>query len=265
MWDKVVTLYENYIGTGMIAGLFLVALIYLFFSEKNKTTRIVFLYMPVIVLVLYFCPFFATVVYAFADEEIYYRLLWLVPIVPVLAYAAIKLIISIQGKKRIVVGVAVVGMIMVSGKLVYTSPYFSVAQNPYHVPEAVVQICDEIEEEGAFVMAAFPMEFIQYVRQYSGNVRMPYGRDVLVERWKAKDELYDLMNENVLRVAEIAEVSKAKGVHYLVFSAAKQLDGDFLDYGFKLIGEFEGYLVYQDVEMYETYMYYVRMHYDIPE
>ena len=51
MWNSIIGLYENYIGTGMIAGLLLVAMIYLLVTEKNKATRIVFLYMPLMVLV----------------------------------------------------------------------------------------------------------------------------------------------------------------------------------------------------------------------
>lgn len=59
MWSFVVTQYKGYIGTGMIAGLFLVALIWLFASEKNKNVRIIFIYTPAVVLLLFFCPFFA--------------------------------------------------------------------------------------------------------------------------------------------------------------------------------------------------------------
>ena len=139
MWNEIVTLYENYIGTGMISGLFLAALIYLFVTEKNKAARTVFLYMPVVTLAFYFCPFFAALIYALTGEEIYYRLLWLVPVVPVLAYAAVKIISEAGEKKRLPAGIAIAGIFMVSGSLVYQSPYFKQAQNAYHVPQAVVE------------------------------------------------------------------------------------------------------------------------------
>ena len=112
MWNWVIAQYKGYIGTGMIAGLFLVVLVWLFVSEKNRNTRIVFIYMPAVVLLLFFCPFFAKIVNLFTGEEIYYRILWLVPVVPVLAYAAVRLMLQCAGKKRLIVGAALGGIIM---------------------------------------------------------------------------------------------------------------------------------------------------------
>ena len=70
-------------------------------------------------------------------------------------------------------------VLMISGKLVYSSPLFSRAENTYHIPQVVVDICDAIEVEGREVMAAFPDEFLLYVRQYSPVICMPYGRESL--------------------------------------------------------------------------------------
>lgn len=249
MLEKVLSLYEGYIGTGMIAGLFLVAVIYLFVVEKNKNTRIVFLYMPVIVLLLYFCPLFATVVYSFVGEEIYYRLLWLVPTVPVLAYAAVKVIMGLNGKKRAAAGLAIGGIILLSGSLVYRSPYFSKAQNAYHVPDAVVKICDAIEVEGREVKGAFPQELLQYVRQYSPYVHMPYGREITIERWNFEDELYDLLAQETLETERIAEQARLRGCHYIVFHEHKKLTEAFEKYDYELFDKIEGYFIYVDTTL----------------
>lgn len=249
MWDKVLTLYENYIGTGMIAGLFLVAVIYLFAAEKNKNTRIIFLYMPVMVLALYFCPFFAAAVYSFVGEEIYYRLLWLVPVVPVLAYAAVRLIMTCTGKKRIAAGAAIGGIILLSGSLVYESPYFGKAQNTYHVPDTVVEICEAVEVEGREVKAVFPAEFLQYVRQYSPYVHMPYGREILIARWNFYDELYALMEAEVLDAEQIAEKARERGCHYVIFSATRERSGSFEAYGYELFDTIDGYVIYVDTTL----------------
>lgn len=251
MWSKVLNLYEGYIGTGMIAGLFLVAVIYLFVTEKNKNTRILFLYMPVIVLGLYFCPIFAAVVYSFVGEEIYYRLLWLVPTVPVLAYAAVKITMGCNGKKRLVAGASIGAILLLSGSLVYQSPYFSKAENAYHVPETVVKICDAIEVEGREVRAAFPMEFLQYVRQYSPYVCMPYGREMVIERWNFNDALFDLLGEDTLNVEQVVEKARERQCHYVIFSVEKELDGRFEDYDYELFDEIDGYVIYTDTTLYK--------------
>lgn len=249
MWSWVLTQYKGYIGTGMIAGLFLAALIWLFVSEKNKNTRMVFIYVPVVVLLLFFCPLFAKIVRAFTGEEIYYRILWLVPVVPVLAYAAIKLMLQCTGKKRIAVGAALGGIIILSGSLVYESPYFSKAENGYHVPEAAVKICDAIEVEGEWVRAAFPEELIPFVRQYSPWINMPYGREMLISRWSVwgfQSELYDLLKEETLDVERIAELAREQNCDYVVFAEGKMLSGSFEEYGFELFDVLGGYAVYAD-------------------
>ncbi|HKM34578.1 MAG TPA: hypothetical protein VJY54_07530 [Lachnospiraceae bacterium] len=251
MWNKVLTLYEGYIGMGMIAGLFLVAVIYLYVAEKNKTTRIIFLYIPIMILILYFCPFFAAVIYKLAGEEIYYRLLWLVPIVPVLAYTAVKIISGCEGRKRIWTGLAMSGMVILSGSLVYQSPYFSKAQNVYHVPQTVVEICDEIKMENQWVMAVFPSEFIQYVRQYEPMICMPYGREMLVERWNFEEEFFDLMEAETLDAGKIAEKAKEWRCLYIIVPVSKQQTGNFLDFEYEQYDEINGYYVYRDMGLYQ--------------
>lgn len=249
MWSWVIAQYKGYIGTGMIAGLFLVALVWLFVSEKNRNTRIVFVYMPVVVLFLFFCPLFAKIVNLFTGEEIYYRILWLIPVVPVLAYAAVRLMLQCAGKKRLVVGAALGGIIILSGSLVYESPYFSKAENRYHVPEAAVKICDAIEVEGEWVNAAFPEELIPFVRQYSPWINMPYGREMLISRWSVwgfQSELYDLLKQESLDVKRITELAREQGCDYVVFADGKKLSESFESCGFELFGVIGGYAVYAD-------------------
>ena len=249
MWNEILTLYEGYIGTGMISGLFLTAVIYLFVAEKNKNIRIVFLYVPVVMLVLYFCPLFAMLVHVFTGEEIYYRLLWLVPVVPVLSYTAIKIIVEAGGKKKIPVGIAIAGIFMISGKLVYQSPYFSGAENVYHVPDTVVEICDRIQAEDTLVKAVFPKEFLQYVRQYNAKIWMPYGREILVERWGFRYDLYDLLEAEEVDVAAVVPIARQQGCQYLILSEKKKLQGSFLDYDYQLLTVIDGYCVYWDSEL----------------
>ena len=250
MWSEILALYEGYIGTGMISGLFLVALIYLFVAEKNKNIRIVFLYMPLVLLVLYFCPVFAAVVHLFTGEEIYYRLLWLVPVVPVLAYAAVKIIAEASGKKKIPAGIAMAGIFLISGRLVYQSPFFTKAENRYHVPQTVVEICDTIQSGDELVKAVFPKEFLQYVRQYNAYIWMPYGREILVERWGFQYDLYDLLEAEVLEVDKIVSEAHAQGCQYIIISEEKKLNGSFPEHGYELLDVIDGYCIYWDSELF---------------
>ena len=63
MWNDVVVLFREYMGTGLIVIWYLLSLVYLFVKEKRKPLRVLFLYVPVILLLLYFNPLLAQIVY----------------------------------------------------------------------------------------------------------------------------------------------------------------------------------------------------------
>ncbi len=248
MWNKIITLYAGFCGKGMIVALFFLALIYLFFKEKNKNNRMMFVYMPIVILILYFCPAVAAVVYALVSEDLYWRFLWLLPMTPVIAYAAVKVISSLQGKKQVFAGVCLGGMIIASGSLIYNSSTASPAKNYYHVPESVIAVCDLIEPEEGKVKAAFPWEMFQYVRQYSASIEMPYGREYILLSWARRSDLFLALAEGTLNPELIAELARKEGCEYLVFSAGKVIDGEFEDFGFEQVGSTHGYVIYQDAK-----------------
>ena len=72
-------LFQEYMGTGLIVLWFLVSLLYLWLTEKRKYIRVMFLYVPLVLLLVFFNPLVAKIVSQMADGEIYYRILWLLP------------------------------------------------------------------------------------------------------------------------------------------------------------------------------------------
>jgi hypothetical protein len=152
----------------------------------------------------------------------------------------------LKGAKQYVFVLLSFVLIVFSGRLVYFNPLFEKAENPYHVPQEVVDICDMIEVEGREVVAAFPREFILYVRQYSATVCMPYGRDV----FSYYDPFYSMMNEAVIEVEELAELAKQAGCHYIVLSEENELDGNLEDFSYEVFGRVDKYVIYRDVDIY---------------
>ena len=235
--------FHNYMGTGLITIWFLLAVLYLFLCEKRKPRRILFVYMPVIVLLLFFNPLFETLFYSLVGEEIYFRLCWLLPIIVVIAYSVV--VISEQLKGKTVVGFVVVALALAacSGKLVYSSSLYSRAENIYHVPDSVVHICDGIVVPGREVMAVFPEEMLLYVRQYSPMVCMPYGREVLMG---AANELYWAMEADTVDLEVLVPRARRDGCHYVVMRQEQKLVGEPTAYGWELFLETDGYVVYRD-------------------
>lgn len=246
MWSNVVTLFREYMGTGLIVILFLAALVYLFLKEKRKPMRIIFVYVPILLLLLFFNPLFAALVYDVAGDEIYYRILWLLPMTVVIAFTVVDIWGELQGRKKTVFALAAAGIVMVSGSFIYSNSFFSKAENLYHVPQSVVDICDVIEVEGREVKAVFPKELLQYVRQYSPVVCMPYGREVLVSRWSQGHELFDLMEQEEINAEELAAMCREYMTVYIVLPEDQKLGGRLEDYEFEWFAQMHGYVIYKD-------------------
>lgn len=248
MWSIAKEYFGAYMGTGLIVIWYLAATIYLAFTEKRKQFRIMFVYMPLMVLVIYFNPLVTWFVSEYIDYEIYYRILWLLPITVVIAFATVEIYGKLQEKKRALFAVVTAGLIMVSGSFVYNDGFFRKAENMYHIPQVVVDICDAIEVEGREVMAVFPREMLQYVRQYSPVVCMPYGRDVTVERWDLteENELYQVMESEEIDAGQLAELAREAWCVYIILPEDKVVKGNLNSCDFEIFGRVDGYIIYKD-------------------
>ena len=239
--------FQKYSGTGMLVSWFLVAWVYLLLQEKQKPRRILFVYMPASILLLFFNPLFYGIFVNYTEEAIYFRFLWILPVTTVIAYATISVCNQLKGRKKLVFGWITVVLILLSGKLVYRNPLFEKAENLYHVPWEVVEICDSIEVEGREVKAAFPREFLLYVRQYSSAVCMPYGREV----FDFGNEFFLLLEKDVIDVEKMAEMSKKTMCHYIILHKDKELVGNPESFEYEIFGQVGDYIIYCDTSIYK--------------
>ena len=88
MWSDVMELFRNYMGTGMIVIWYLISLIYLWINEKRMHVRILFLYVPIALLLVYFNPLSVKLVHGVVGSDIYWRILWLLPVSATIACAS---------------------------------------------------------------------------------------------------------------------------------------------------------------------------------
>lgn len=241
--ESVFQTFYNYMGTGLIVIWFLLAVIYLFLCEKRKPRRILFVYMPIMVLLCFFNPLFAKLFYSLVGEEIYFRICWLLPIIVVIAYSIVTISERLKGKTSVCFLAVSLALAAFSGKLVYSSSLYSRAENIYHVPDSVVHICDSIVVPGREVRAAFPTEMLLYVRQYSPVVCMPYGREVMMGDIS---DLYLAMESDPVELALLLPQTRERECHYIVLRQTQELVGEPSAYGLDLFLETDGYVVYRD-------------------
>lgn len=244
-------MFRDLMGTGLIVIWYLLSLVYLLVLEKRQELRIILIYVPVILLFLYFNPLFAQVIYSVVGDEIYYRILWLLPITVVIAYVCVSIYGQLSGIRKELFALVAVGLIVISGNFIYNSPLFHKAENLYHVPDSVIEICDAIQVPRREVLAVFPSELLQFVRQYSPTTCMPYGREATVERWVGYnnyEELYEEMEKpQEVDLELLAPLVRAAGCHYVVLPKSKKIIGDIAGWEWELFFETEEYAVYRDL------------------
>lgn len=252
MWGiflESVVIFQNYMGfheNGYLTGIYLFVLLYLWLAEKDRHRRAIFVYAPTLLLVMFFCPLFRKVfVRLLEDSETYYRLLWLLQMSIVSAYGMIRLC----GRHRRI-GLAVMcAMIAACGNYVYDSEYITKAENAYHLPQEAIDIVDLIESGEGRITVLVPADLIYYVRQYSTNIELPYGREMLIARWDYHHAMYEAMEKaEVIEAASFVELAREYPCAYIVLKEDREIDEPLTQYGFALYGQVGEYLIYQDTQ-----------------
>ena len=133
----------------------------------------------------------------------------------------------------------------------YDSPYLAKAQNRYHIPNSVIAICNEImpAEEEERVWAVFPQELIYYVRQYTSEVQMPYGREMLEASWEWNWDthpIYKIMREDTIDLDALSPLLTEYNCQYLILNKSVPYTGDPQKNGLTKIADIEAYELYRN-------------------
>ncbi|MCD8068673.1 MAG: hypothetical protein LUE87_07270 [Lachnospiraceae bacterium] len=245
-----VAVWQKISGSGALCAIYLVAVIFLFLHKKRKSLRILFVYFPLLALILLLCPAVYEAIANVTGTEVYFRFFWMLPMTATIAYAAGKLYEAVQGKYRLFAGAVILAVIILAGDYIYDNgDVFAAAENEYHIPQAVVDICDEIHREGKEVVAVFPSELLIYVRQYDCTIYMPYGRDVMLMS-EIEHPLYDLMEKTGTPSARlICELAAEDGCAYIVISENKEVWGSLEQCGYVYTQTIDGYALYFNEDM----------------
>lgn len=246
--ETAILLFKQYSGQGMIVTLFLLALGYLWFEEKEKEHRRLLLGLPVCILLMFFCPLVVIFLEKLSEEDVFWRMLWSIPMLIIIAYTAVLIVRKTEGIKRYLAIAFCVAIIVISGDYLYNNQGFLVAENPEHMPADVIEICDELIVEGREVRACFPSEMLMYVTQYTAFVQMPYGREMFLRpngtvMWNA---LYDIMESEEINATELAKELRIQNCHFVVLRKTANLSGNLEKEKWKKYYESKEYVVYLD-------------------
>lgn len=246
-WNTAVTWCQMFSGDGMYQLLYLIALIFLLGNQNiEKKWKTLFWWYTIVALFLYFCPLTAAIMMKVMGSDVYWRVLWILPIPELLAFCAASAADQKKkGKTAAMVGLLVL-VFMLGGKNLYQNGAYTKRANLQKVMAETIQIADYLEEqkkEGEELRVSMPDELICEIRQYDANIYLPYGRRI--NEYPQKQELWDEMNCEIIRPWRLHRALEKFGCGYVVLHSVAEQKEQMEDRGFRYLNKIGGYEIYK--------------------
>lgn len=238
--------FHNYSDSSCLMALALIALLYLWLTEEDRSLRCGLIYLSVAMFTIFFIPIYGYVVmHLVLEQAVYYRMLWYVPVSVLIAYAVIRVVIRAKSvRRRVVTVLASLFIVVACGSCVFTDGTYVKAENKYHLPQYVIDVADVLHRDSTRVNATLPPEFVQFIRQYDTQINLVYGRDSLVQGWGNDDTLYDLMVAPTYDIQSIQYYTRKWGGLSIVLDSRRPYSRPMEDFHFTCVATVENYEVY---------------------
>ncbi len=240
---------KNFTGLKVLFAFTVLAWFYLFFREKNKTLRAIFVTVPFVVIVVFICPLTMWLFEKVGlDTDTYYRMLWIIPMGMITVYAAVRLCQRTLWTRvaGLIAGALVIAL---SGVYVYSSPIFFETENMYGLPQQTIDVVDYIRsiDEHDIITVCPSANLITTIRQYDSLIRMPYGRDMFNPSLNYYHPVYEVFEQTPkLNFKNLLKVSRDFEVEYFIVHATRLLDDDPVEAGLEYVGTVQDHNIYKD-------------------
>lgn len=248
-WASVSEIYTKFFGQSYLFIIYAICLIYIliFCPGYRKTLGFGSAAMAAVLL----NPISVSVLSDKFSGDTYWRTLWLLPIIPVLAVAFTDIIRRMKNKAlKIAAGILCVLILIINGQCVYNKNVFIKEENSYKLPQAAVDISDyllSIEDEPRAIV---PRSLFCYIRQYTTKIRLMYGRDAdgYVSAELTSDNariVHEQLMSGQPDVELVAEIAQDEDYHFIVFPQESVIDQGILEsYHYEQTAEIDGYYIY---------------------
>lgn len=234
--------FTEYKGSGMYLALFFVSLIYIFLKEDKKNIKTFLGYYSIAMLFVILNPLFNKCVNRFININVYWRTFWLLPIGFVISYSAVKIIQERRQKtEKYILLFAIICIIIISGKLVYSKDNFTDENNWYKLPEEAVTVSYIIGQDNEeFKKVMLPSTLVPYIRQIDANIRLAYGRQPIAYNHHP--------GLDALNCGDVEYVCKDSDCNYIIFKRETVLTISPEYYGYKMFSQTENYDIYKKIK-----------------
>lgn len=244
--------YNEFQGGGAQMTLFWVSALLLLALPKFRGSKMIesLLKYTLLFVIVFLCPVSAGIIMKYCiGESVYWRMLWLLPEVIVIAYFLTKLVMEQAGIRRWVL-LALCGVLIAStgtGFFKYIKPTRVGGINK--LPNETIAVCEALQADKATrgekeIRVIVPDGLVCSIRQYDATIKMPYGRAVL--KGEKTHLIHDALTQTPVSFDLLAYRAKLYGCNYLVYPLSEDGTGEeqVKAAGYESFGQVAGYGLY---------------------
>lgn len=177
---------ETYWGSCLFPLLFAAGLIWTLVKHRKQAGAVFLGYTIFLFLTVYNPVLVKYVIPKVAFEAEYYRLIWILPVVPGIAYYAVRLVFFLKKKwQKVLMTLALMGVIMVLGAPIEgIVKNFSAIENIYKIPNQLRAVCSVIHQDSdeETPKVAFDPSLNSCARQYDASLKLTLNRNAIIYR-----------------------------------------------------------------------------------
>lgn len=248
----IVEIWKDYWGAGYFQYLLVAAGLYLLIRHKKIRSAVILVMYLAIGLFFFWLPFTAMIIQKCIGSDVYWRYLWVLPTIPIIACALTELCMRLKFK-IVRLGVVLVMLVLIGfcGKPIWFGDIYTEVQNEEKVPQYVADICDIILKDAGKkqIMLAAGEEIVTYARVYNPAIQTRYGREARGAETIQDLRLYRILSDPdwFFQGKRLKRLAKKCKINYMVIQLSDPENQNLYleSHGFKKLGQVNEYTVYK--------------------
>ncbi len=230
----------------------ILGLICLRILRKDKMAGLLAVYMAVTTGIFFF-PVTALIIQKLLGESVYFRTIWLVPVIPGGAYFLTQ-VVYLRSKKwmRALALICACAFIILTGEPVFSDTYFSKRENNFKMPTEVIYVADAInqhaQENGVEEKRIIgPADVATYIRLYDATIIQKFGRETANKPSKQR-RVYGWIHSDEPEYDRLCKAARNLEYCYIVFRTRSDDEEAMKNNHFEKIFGDDTFVVYFDTD-----------------
>ena len=240
---------QQYVAHSPILWIYLASLLFLCFRGKEK--RCMLVYPSIVIMVVILNPISYGYVWIKLITYAFWRMLWMIPVIPVIACAVLELagLVKKDWFAPLVTVCFVLAMLVTGDNIYKQEGVFTKQHNLYKLQDSDVAVAEALLELSDEPVAVVCPYLYCRVRQYSGKIKLIFGRE-------ANNYILPISDPEIMELSYMTLVNSGDTSRYV--ELAEKCGAEFIvlpqDHGFVLMGDYKYQWVAQ-VDRYYIYQY----------